>query len=273
MSDFRFPQHACKLIFLLSAGSYHSLLLFLCIATIPQLLVIITDVNATSLCLSAPAFDFDYLAAFFVKLLPFRVFSSCDERDHLLIFPTTIQRTIVFSCLPGCLSSDWPVTAFSSVQYPFAACLLSSFPVLLSAFTEVFASGFVLPKKDTRVSVYINTSFLLLLSVEFRFKHLLISNFRRSFCFLSVCIDLINFRRTHLSSEELSVVFSHSASTLLSFFPPVCLIPSFHFHVLLLFRGFHCLGQLEVTIAGLNGPYLCLNSPNLTFHHLAALSC
>lgn len=41
-------------------------------------------------------------------------------------------------------ADDWPVTVFSSVQYPFAACLLSSFPVFLSAFTEVSALGFYL---------------------------------------------------------------------------------------------------------------------------------
>jgi hypothetical protein len=40
------------------------------------------------------------------------------------------------------LSSDRPVTAFSSIQYPFAAYLLGSFPVFLSAFTGVSASGF-----------------------------------------------------------------------------------------------------------------------------------
>jgi hypothetical protein len=87
------------MILLLFSGSYHSLWLFPCIATFPYLQVTITGVNATSLCFSVPTSDFDCFAALSFRFLPSQDFSSCDEREHLLIFPTTIQRTYCFSVL------------------------------------------------------------------------------------------------------------------------------------------------------------------------------
>jgi hypothetical protein len=57
-----------------------------------------------------------------------------------------------------------------------------------------------------------------------------------------------------------------------SFFPPVCLIPFFHFLVLLPFRGSRSFYGRSVTVAGVNGPYLCLSSPHFTFDCFATFS-
>jgi hypothetical protein len=131
-NTFRFPQYACILIFLLSAGLFHSLWHLSGIAAFQLLLVTITGMNAPCLCLSVPNSVFDCFATLSFCTLPFRVFPVCTGWDHLLIFPTTIQRTFCF--FHSSKFFVWmklPFTAFSFKLCSFAACLLSSFPFFL----------------------------------------------------------------------------------------------------------------------------------------------
>lgn len=144
------------------------------------------------------------------------------------------------------------------LSHLFNTLLLPAFwAVSLSSFLhlpEYLLWVFVYPKVATRALVFTNASFLLLLSVDFRFKHLLASQ-----CALlwSTLGKLIWFPR-------ISALFFYKMQAFCySFFPPVCLIPYFHFFVLLPFHG------SSVTVTGVNGPCLCLSSPNLTFDYLA----
>jgi hypothetical protein len=118
------------------------------------------------------------------------------------------------------LISDWPVTAFSSGQYPFAAYLLDRFPVLLSTSTEVFALGFC-PFENGYQDFSFHQCFVFSASFR-RFLLQILAGFSTSteaLVAFPVCIDLINFRTTHLISEDLSIVFSHNASILLFLLP------------------------------------------------------
>ena len=99
-SDFRGSQYCfftkCKHIATPSFLRFVSFPIpFLCIATFSRFSVTITGTNGPYLCLSSPNPTLVCLATFFCFLLLLRVFSSCDERDCLLIFPTVIKRTFV----------------------------------------------------------------------------------------------------------------------------------------------------------------------------------
>lgn len=180
-----------------------------------QFLVLITELSTPCLWISVPYFASDSFAAFFGSALLKRVFSFCNEQDHLLIFLTVIKRTFIMTTkhFPSSSSDEW--TCYSPFFFCFTL-LLPTFWVAFLLFFSIYRSicflfiSVVRQKPGFRFSLVLRFSCFVL-----RFQPLKLSG-------MPVCTNLINFRTVSLISEDFSFTFHIVQAHCYSFFPLVC---------------------------------------------------